>query len=63
VNVVRSGNSGIDRIALVVGWAGVWFRLFLLLPERPWIWAIVAGHRVWSGGDPELGSDPGRVEV
>jgi hypothetical protein len=33
VNVIRSSNSGIDRIALDGGWEGEWFPLFPLLPD------------------------------
>jgi hypothetical protein len=33
VNVVRSSNSGIDRIALDDGWEGEWFPLFPLTPQ------------------------------
>jgi hypothetical protein len=33
VNVIRSSNSGIDRIALVDGWEGERFLMFQLLPK------------------------------
>jgi len=33
VNVIRSSNSGIDRIALDVGWEGEWFPMFPLLRD------------------------------
>jgi alpha-L-rhamnosidase-like protein len=35
VNVIRSGNSGVDRTALDHGWEGERFPVFPLLPDSP----------------------------
>ena len=46
MNVIRSGNSGIDRIALDDRWEGEWFPRFpLVQPHRR---ASIEGHdRGW----------------
>jgi hypothetical protein len=43
VNVIRSGNSGIDRIAVVDDWEGEWFLEFRLLPATTTRWGDPVG--------------------
>jgi hypothetical protein len=55
VDVIRSSNTGLDRIAPDDGWKGEWFQLFPLLPSVAAVWSTSSRRERQVGS-----SDPSR---